>query len=79
MMVKWISGSDTSTSEVEIVDSESDNSVDIQAWQWIEVKTSWSWLDHVLIDIYLMSHLLEELTMILTTIWCLQKLGKDCR
>lgn len=31
MMVKWISGSDTSTSEVEIVDSESDNSVDIQA------------------------------------------------
>jgi hypothetical protein len=31
---------DASTSEVKITDSDSDNSVDIQPLQWMEVKTS---------------------------------------
>jgi hypothetical protein len=32
--------SDTSTSEVEITNSDSESSVDIQALQWVEVKNS---------------------------------------
>jgi hypothetical protein len=35
------SGSDISTSEIAITESDSDSSVDIQqAWQWAEVKNS---------------------------------------
>jgi hypothetical protein len=34
------SRSDTSISEVEIIDSDSDSSVDIQASQWMKVKNS---------------------------------------